>query len=74
MKRNYIKNFELLHNEKTNAVLLIHKNHCDLSDYQRQGYKEVLYEGNKNECTYYVSQWFEENFIPDEMQIFLTAA
>jgi hypothetical protein len=68
-----MKQFIIMSNEKTGAILLIKETSSDYDSYKALGFCPI-FKGTKRECIAYVDEYFDENFIPDEERIFLTAA
>lgn len=66
-----MSSYSVLINESNNAILLIPTNSPDLFDYQQNGFK-LQKSGSKKECQEWVSNYWEENYVPDEERIFLT--
>lgn len=62
--------FTALLEPNSQAITIINSDHSDLP-YYAQG-KETLYEGRKKEVLQIIEQWYEDNFVPDELRIIQT--
>lgn len=63
--------FKILKKEETGAFILLNQNCPDMIDYLGQGFAPVFDEAKtKNACIEWLKDYWSENYVPEELQIF----